>query len=75
VREGKAAIVALRVLEQAGEVAAVSPLEPDALVAGDRVVVRGGERLRPGQDVKDSAMQPEQEGGPGPAGARGGSGG
>ena len=72
IREGKAAIVPLRLLEQAGAVAAVASLEPEGLVAGDRVVVRGGERLRPGQDVKDSAQQPEQEGGPGPAGPRGG---
>ena len=72
IRDGKAEIVLLRLLDQAGELAAVATLEPDALMAGDRVVVRGGERLRPGQDVTDSAQQPEQEGGPGPAGARGG---
>jgi len=43
-------------------------------VAGDRVVVRGGERLRPGQDVRDSAAAPPAEGA-GHAGARGGPGG
>ena len=74
VRDGKADIVPLRLLDQAGDLAAVAPTPPDALVAGDRVVVRGGERLRPGQDVRDSAAAPPAEGA-GHAGARGGPGG
>lgn len=71
IRDGKAAIVPLRLLDQAGDLAAIATVEPEALVAGDRVVVRGGERLRPGQDVKDSAAAPEQEAASGPDGAGG----
>jgi len=52
--DGAAAIVPVRVLESQEERFAVEPLKGD-LSAGDRVVTRGNERLRPGQPVREAA--------------------
>lgn len=54
VLEGKAAIVPVRLISGNGKRFAIRPLQ-GKLVAGDRVVVRGNERLRPGQSVREAA--------------------
>ncbi|ORJ62422.1 hypothetical protein B5V00_03820 [Geothermobacter hydrogeniphilus] len=51
--DGKAALVPVRVLSGQGERFAVDPLG-GGLAVGDRVVVRGNERLRPGQVVREA---------------------
>jgi len=48
-----ATIVPVQVLESQEERFAVEPLQ-GALTAGDRVVIRGNERLRPGQPVREA---------------------
>jgi len=50
--ENKAQRVAVKLGVASGELIAVSSGETDELNAGDRVVTRGGERLRPGSVVK-----------------------
>jgi RND family efflux transporter MFP subunit len=65
VREGVTAIVPIRVLGQAGELAAVEPSDVAALIPGDRVVTHGAERLRPGQEVRDQAASEGGSDGPG----------
>lgn len=51
VRDGKAFAIELRILEKtASEVLAITTQEP--LKAGDQAIIRGNERVRPGQDVK-----------------------
>jgi len=52
--DGAATIVPVQVLESQEERFAVEPLQGE-LTAGDRVVVRGNERLRPGQPVSEAA--------------------
>jgi RND family efflux transporter MFP subunit len=52
--DGAAAIVPVRVLESQEERFAVEPLQGE-LNPGDRVVIRGNERLRPGQPVREAA--------------------
>jgi len=52
--DGAATIVPVQVLESQDERFAVEPLQGD-LTAGDRVVIRGNERLRPGQPVTEAA--------------------
>ncbi len=51
-KENKAQRVAVKLGVASGELVAVSTEESGGLQAGDRVVVRGGERLRPGSLVK-----------------------
>jgi len=52
--DGAATIVPVQVVESQEERFAVEPLQGD-LRAGDRVVIRGNERLRPGQPVSEAA--------------------
>ncbi len=57
VSDGTASWVQVRVLESYGDRYAVDPLNKD-LAAGDRVIVRGNERVRPGQHVREAAPTP-----------------
>jgi len=57
---GQAEIVPVRVLVGKGDQFAVDPLEGE-LKTGDRVIIRGNERLRPGQPVRDTPL-PGQKG-------------
>ncbi len=57
VSDGTASWVQVRVLESYGDRYAVDPLNKD-LAAGDRVIVRGNERVRPGQTVREAAPTP-----------------
>ncbi len=57
VSDGTASWVQVRVRESYGDRYAVEPLNKD-LAAGDRVVVRGNERVRPGQAVREAAPTP-----------------
>lgn len=54
-REGKADAVPVLVLAQQDGQALVRAVSGAALAAGDAVVVRGNERLRPGQDITSTA--------------------
>jgi RND family efflux transporter MFP subunit len=53
VSDGKAAWIQVRVLETYKDRYAVEALNND-LFAGDRVITRGNERVRPGQEVQDT---------------------
>ncbi len=57
VSNGTASWVQVKVLESYGDRYAVEPLNKD-LAAGDRVIVRGNERVRPGQTVREAAPIP-----------------
>jgi RND family efflux transporter MFP subunit len=57
VSDGTASWVQVKVLASYGDRYAVDPLNKD-LAAGDRVVVRGNERVRPGQNVREEAPTP-----------------
>ncbi len=52
--DGKAVMIPVRLISGSGEKFAIVPLK-GKLAAGDRVVVRGNERLRPGQAVREAA--------------------
>jgi len=53
IADGVAEVVAVEVIGATGTRLAVRPVA-GTLVAGDRVVVRGNERLRPGQPVTEA---------------------
>lgn len=57
VEDGKAVVVPIRTGPAEGNWISVEPLEPGALKAGDDVITRGNERLRPGQSVVISERQ------------------
>ncbi len=61
VEQGTAAIVPVQLLASHGERHAVTSLGPP-LAAGDTIVVRGNERLRPGQRVTTGQGSPAGEG-------------
>jgi len=52
--EGRAVVVPVRLVSGSGATFAVVPLD-GVLKAGDRVVVRGNERLRPGQSLREAS--------------------
>lgn len=54
VSDGAAHLVSVKVLAAVGQRFAVQPLEGQ-LASGDRIVIRGNERLRPGQPVREAA--------------------
>ena len=56
VADGVAEVVAVEVVGATGSRLAVRPVR-GTLIAGDRVVVRGNERLRPGQPVTETATE------------------
>ncbi len=58
VEEGQAILVPVNILGTHGDHYAVEPLGENGLSAGDRVVIRGNERLRPGQNIRE-AKRPE----------------
>lgn len=49
---GKAVPIPVQAGVAVGGLIQVTPMEPNAIAEGDRVVIRGNERLRPGQAVK-----------------------
>lgn len=61
VEQGAAAIVPVQVLSSHGERHAVASLGPP-LAAGDTIVVRGNERLRPGQRITTGGDVPVEDG-------------
>jgi RND family efflux transporter MFP subunit len=62
VKDGVAEVVPVTVLHGVDDRFAVAPAGGATLAAGDRVVVRGNERVRPGQSVREAG--PETAGGP-----------
>ncbi len=61
VQDGKAVLVPVRRGPAIDEWIAIESLAPGALRLGDKVVTRGNERLRPGQDVIVTEPQPPRK--------------